>query len=251
MMSPRDPEHTSIPKHVAIIMDGNGRWAAKRGLPRTAGHKQGIESVRKVVEAAGAMGVQFLTLFGFSSENWSRPESEVGELMKLLRYYLRSETAELHKKGARLRVIGDRTRFAPDIVELIENAEKLTAENTKITLVIALNYGGRHDILQAAYRASCMAVERFQATGEKPALKDMETVFPSMLMTEGLPDPDLLIRTSGEQRISNFLLWQCAYAELVFSDTLWPDFDETALRQALDVYAARDRRFGGVKVVRG
>lgn len=228
-------------------MDGNGRWAAKRALPRTAGHKQGTETVRRVVEAAAEQGISILTLFGFSSENWSRPESEISDLMKLLRYYLRSETAELHKKGARLRVIGDRSAFAPDIVELIENAEHLTAQNTKITLVIALNYGGRNDILKAAQGYALAAIDKFEQTGERPDMLDAQADFPSHLMTQGLPDPDLLIRTSGEQRISNFLLWQSAYTELVFSDVLWPDFDAAALQSALEIYATRDRRFGGVK----
>ena len=225
-----------MPKHVAIIMDGNGRWATRRGLPRTAGHKQGAEAARRAVEAATDLGIEYLTLFGFSSENWSRPESEVQELMKLLRYYLRSETAELHKNGARLRVIGDRSAFAADIVQLIEHAEELTKDNEAINVVIALNYGGRHDILQA--------VEKTLAQNPD----DIEAVFKANLMTADIPDPDLLIRTSGEQRISNFLLWQCAYSELIFTETLWPDFSREDLEAAIAEFSNRDRRFGAVNV---
>jgi undecaprenyl diphosphate synthase len=232
-----------IPKHIAIIMDGNGRWANRRGLPRTAGHKQGAEAARRVIKDAAEMGVEFVTLFGFSSENWSRPESEIKELMSLLRYYLRSETAELHKSGARLRVIGNRAELDDDIIQLIENAEDLTKDNDKITLVIALNYGGRHDILQAAQRLAEKAV----AEGSAPDMKVIEKEFPGFLMTAGVPEPDLLIRTSGEQRISNFLLWQCAYSELVFTDTLWPDFDREDLEQAVQDFARRERRFGAIK----
>ena len=230
----------TIPKHVAIIMDGNGRWARARGLPRSAGHKKGAEAVRKVVEAAAASGVEYLTLFGFSSENWSRPQSEVNDLMNLLRYYLRAETAELHKKGVRMQVIGDRSAFDADIVKLIENAETLTEDNAKIHVVIALNYGGRNDILQAIQRLHNAHL------GEKLSMDTVAAQFPGFLMTQGLPDPDLLIRTSGESRISNFLLWQCAYTEFVFSDALWPDFDSEHFAEALTEYTSRDRRFGAV-----
>ncbi len=228
-----------LPRHIAIIMDGNGRWAQARGLPRVAGHKQGAEATRRVVEAAAELGIEYLTLFGFSSENWSRPENEVSELMKLLRHYLRSETAELHKNGVKLRVIGNRYELDADIVELIENAEKLTAENTRITLIIALNYGGRRDILDAAFKARGDDFESFQKS------------FESHISTAGVPDPDILIRTSGEMRISNFLLWQCAYAEFVFTGTLWPDFDRKGLEDALAEYVGRDRRFGGIKQAKG
>jgi undecaprenyl diphosphate synthase len=226
-----------VPQHIAIIMDGNGRWAQRRGLPRSAGHKQGAEAARKIVKAAADLGVRYLTLFGFSSENWSRPEDEVKELMKLLRFYLRSETAELHKNGARLSVIGDRSAFDADIIQLIDNAEELTGGNDGIHVVIALNYGGRHDILQAAQRAAAEGAD------------DFEAAFEANLMTAGLPEPELLIRTSGEQRISNFLLWQCAYSEFVFTDILWPDFDAKALESAVQEFAARDRRFGGLSAV--
>src|SRR5688572_13203722 len=194
-----DNDNPHIPKHIAIIMDGNGRWANKRGLPRTSGHKQGAEAARRVVKNATELNIQYLTLFGFSSENWSRPESEIKELMSLLRYYLRSETAELHKSGAKLRVIGNREALDEDIVELIENAEKLTAGNKKINVVIALNYGGRHDILQAASRVAKQCIEN----GVAPSTKEIEKDFCKNLMTDGIPDPDLLIRTSGEKRISN------------------------------------------------
>lgn len=227
-------------KHIAIIMDGNGRWAQGRGLPRTAGHKQGAEAVRRIVKAAGELGVEYLTLFGFSSENWSRPESEIKDLMNLLRFYLRGETAELHKNGARLRVIGCRERLDDDIVRMIENAEELTEDNTKITVVIALNYGGRNDIVQAIQRLHNAHID------EKLALETIEAQLPGFLMTQGIPDPDLLIRTSGEQRISNFLLWQCAYSELYFTDTLWPDFDKEDLRAAIEDFAGRERRFGAL-----
>jgi undecaprenyl diphosphate synthase len=230
------------PNHVAIIMDGNGRWATRRGLPRQAGHRQGAEAARRVVRAATEMGIRYITLFGFSSENWNRPKDEIQELMKLLRFYLRSETAELHKNGARLRVIGDRSALDDDIVRMIETAEELTAKNEKITVVMAINYGGRSDIAQAAQRM-------MKAYEGQPA-PDLETIskeFSGFLMTGDIPDPDLLIRTSGEQRISNFLLWQMAYTEFVFSETLWPDFAAEDLAQALREYAARDRRFGGVK----
>ena len=235
------PEIKNVPKHVAIIMDGNGRWAQKRGLPRTAGHKQGSESARRIVKSATELGVEYLTLFGFSSENWSRPDAEIKDLMNLLRFYLRSETAELHKNGARLRVIGDRNRLDNDIVRMIENAEELTEDNSEITVVIALNYGGRNDILHAVKRLHNAHI------GEKLALETIEAQFPGFLMTQGIPDPDLLIRTSGEQRISNFLLWQCAYSELVFTDTLWPDFDKEELAAAINEYRGRDRRFGAIQ----
>ena len=224
-------------------MDGNGRWAQARGLPRTAGHKQGAEAARRITQAAAEMGIEYLTLFGFSSENWSRPITEVSEIMRLLRYYLRSETAELHKNGVRLKVIGDREALDKDIVQLIENAETLTALNDKITLVIALNYGGRNDLLQAAYRMA----RDFAARDMEPSLSQIEKNFPNYLMTAGIPDPDVMIRTSGEQRISNFLLWQSAYAELVFTDTLWPDFGKEDLARAIGEFATRDRRFGALK----
>lgn len=231
------------PRHIAVIMDGNGRWAQARGLPRTMGHRQGAEAAKKAVKAAAELGVEYLTLFGFSSENWSRPADEINELMRLLRMFLRSETAELHRSGIRLRVIGDRTQLAPDIVELIENAEKLTAENKKITVIIALDYGGRNDILQAASRWALMCREK----GLAPDFASAEEFLPSFLSTGDVPDPDILIRTSGEMRISNFMLWQCAYSEMVFTPVLWPDFSEDHLKAAIEEFRQRDRRFGAVK----
>ncbi|NBX65692.1 MAG: di-trans,poly-cis-decaprenylcistransferase [Proteobacteria bacterium] len=223
-----------MPQHVAVIMDGNGRWAKARNLPRTAGHKQGVDAARRCVRAARELGIPCLTLFGFSNENWSRPESEIGELMGLLRMYLRAEAADLHKHGMRLRVIGRRDRLAQDIVTMIEETEKLTAKNTAMTLCIALDYGGRQDIVQAA-----------KALAEK-GIDINEDSLAQHLMTVGLPDPDLLIRTSGEERISNFLLWQCAYSEFVFSDVMWPDFSKEHLEAALAEFALRQRRFGGI-----
>ena len=233
------------PQHIAIIMDGNGRWAKARNLPRTMGHRQGAEAVKRTVKAAADLGVPFVTLFGFSSENWSRPPDEVGELMRLLRIYLRSETADLHRNNIRLRVIGNRAQLEPDIVELIENAESLTAGNTAITVTIALNYGSRNEILEAAAKFAKMCMER----GIDPDFEVAEEFFPLCLMTAGVPDPDIVIRTSGEQRISNFLLWQSAYAEFIFTPTLWPDFGMADLVAAVDDFSRRDRRFGGLTSV--
>lgn len=230
----------STPLHVAIIMDGNGRWARARGLPRTAGHRRGAETVRTIVEAAADMGVSILTLFGFSSENWNRPESEVRDLMGLLRLYLRNEISTLAKNGVRLRVIGERSRLAPDIVALIEEAEAKTAENRRLTLVVALNYGGRQEIVAAARRLA-MEAEAGRIEGR---LID-EELFARHLFTAEFPDPDLLIRTSGEQRISNFLLWQMAYTEFVFVDSLWPDFSREEFEKAIREYQGRERRYGG------
>jgi undecaprenyl diphosphate synthase len=225
--------------HVAIIMDGNGRWAKARGLPRPMGHRAGIEAVRRTIKASGEMNVGHLTLYSFSSENWRRPAAEIGELMGLLRYYLRSELASLHKEGIRVRIIGERKKLPTDIVELIEHAEDLTQENKKLTLTLALNYGGRQEITAAA-RGLAKAVER----GQLQADAIDEHVFQSFLFTGGMPDPDLVIRTSGEKRISNFLLWQSAYAEYVFMDVLWPDFSGEHLAAAISEYKGRDRRYG-------
>jgi undecaprenyl diphosphate synthase len=227
------------PAHVAIIMDGNGRWARLRGLPRVAGHRRGAEAVRRTLEAAVDFGIQYLTLFGFSSENWRRPSGEINDLMGLLRHYLRGEIAELHRNGVRVRIIGERARLAADIVTLIDNAEDLTGGNSRICLTIALSYGGRAEIARAARRLA----EEVKAGRLDPAEID-EACFARHLLTEGMPDPDLLIRTSGEQRISNFLLWQSAYAELVFTPTLWPDFGRDDLAQALRDYHGRERRYG-------
>ena len=227
------------PRHVAIIMDGNGRWAKARGLPRVAGHQRGAEAVRRAVEGAQELGISYLTLYAFSSENWKRPPAEVDDLMGLLRVYLRRELAELHKNGVRVRFIGERERLAPDIIELIEQAEATTGRNDGLTLVIALNYGSHAEIVSAARRIAVEAV----AGRIRPQEID-EAVFARFLHTSAIPDPDLLIRTSGEQRLSNFLLWQAAYAELVFMDILWPDFTKESLREALHEYHRRDRRYG-------
>ncbi len=230
-------------QHIAIIMDGNGRWAQQRGLPRTAGHHQGIEACKRTVRAAGELGIKYITLFGFSSENWSRPADEINELMRLLRMFLRSETAGLHGNNVRLQVIGSRKELSSDIVELIENAENLTKDNTALFLTIALNYGGRNEILEAA----ALYAQQMAKRGIVPSFETAEEFFPQSLMTDGIPDPDILIRTSGEQRISNFLLWQCAYTEFVFTPTLWPDFGKADLEFALAEFKKRDRRFGAVK----
>jgi len=233
------PQPPAPPVHVAIIMDGNGRWAKARGMPRLVGHKRGVESVRDAVKSAQALGVRYLTLYGFSSENWRRPEAEVKDLMGLLRLYLRSEIAELHREGVRLRIIGQRTRLSDDIRALIDNGERLTEGNHTLTLTIALSYGGRDEI---AYAAKQIA-EAVKAGTLDPAEVDEETVA-RHLFTSDMPDPDLLIRTSGEKRISNFLLWQCAYTELVFIDKHWPDFSRDDLESAIREYHGRERRFG-------
>jgi undecaprenyl diphosphate synthase len=227
------------PRHIAIIMDGNGRWAQARGLPRIAGHRRGAEAVRRTLTAAAQLGIPYLTLFGFSSENWKRPLAEVDDLMGLLRHYLRGEIAELHRNNVRLRVIGDRDRLAPDIVTLIINAEALTRDNSGVNLTIALSYGGRAEII-AAMRAMA---EKAAAGALAPEAID-EAAVSRHLFTADIPDPDLLIRTSGEQRISNFLLWQCAYSELVFTKTLWPDFGRADLEEAIADYGCRERRYG-------
>ena len=228
-----------VPAHVAIIMDGNGRWARARGLPRVAGHRAGVQAVRAAIEAAAQLGVAWLTLYAFSSENWRRPVAEVTDLTGLLRHYLRSEVAELAREGIRLRIIGDRSRFDADLRAELLAAERRTAGNTRLNLNIALSYGGRDEIAAAA-RACAAAV----ADGRlDPATLD-ETRFSEFLFTAGMPDPDLLIRTSGEQRLSNFLLWQCAYAELAFLDVLWPDFTAAHFAAALEDFSRRERRFG-------
>lgn len=236
------PDTTAaLPRHVAIIMDGNGRWAAARGLSRIEGHKKGAEAAQRAVEAARDLGIRYITLFGFSSENWNRPTAEVEGLMALLRYYLKKETEALHKSGARLRVIGDRSRLPKDIVEMIEQAESITGGNDGLTVVIALSYGGRQDIVFAARE-----VAKAAAAGKIAPEKISEDIFASYLMTADIPDPDLMIRTSGESRISNFLLWQLAYAEMFFTNTLWPDFSRVDMEAALACFASRERRYGGL-----
>ncbi|HYW17640.1 MAG TPA: isoprenyl transferase [Allosphingosinicella sp.] len=229
-----------VPRHVAIIMDGNGRWAKARGLPRAAGHRQGAEAARKVLRAAGEAGVECLTLYAFSSENWRRPQDEINDLMGLLRFYITRELDALHKEGIRLRILGDHNAFQDDITKLVDEAVTRTAGNQRMTVAIALNYGARSELVQAA-RFLAERAER----GEIRAADIDEAMVDESLDTYGLPPLDLLIRTSGEQRLSNFLLWQAAYSELLFVETLWPDFDGDCLRSALADYAGRDRRFGG------
>lgn len=233
------PADSAVPTHVGIIMDGNGRWARSRGLPRTAGHKHGADAVRRAIEACFELGVSYLTLFGFSSENWKRPQAEVSDLMLLLRRYLQSEIAELHKNGVRVRVIGERDRFSPDIVSLIRNAEDMTKDNGALHLTVALNYGSRQEIASAARRIA----EAVKA-GRIKAEEIDEALFAGHLTTADMPDPDLLIRTSGEKRLSNFLLWQSAYTELVFLDVLWPDFSKSHLEDAIHEFHRRERRYG-------
>lgn len=230
------PEVAAVPRHVAVIMDGNGRWAKKRHLPRVAGHRRGAEAVRATVRACAERGVQFLTVFAFSSENWRRPPEEVSFLMDLFVSALEQEVARLHENGIRFRVIGDLTPFSAKIRSLISDAEVLTRDNQRLTLTVAANYGGRWDLLQAF---KCMSAEHPEATQTFTE----EDLTPYLAMNYA-PEPDLFIRTGGEQRISNFLLWQLAYAELYFTDTLWPDFDATALDQAIAWYQGRERRFG-------
>ena len=235
-----DEQKGAAPRHVAIIMDGNGRWAKKRHLPRLAGHRKGVEAVRRVVETAPTLGIEVLTLYAFSSENWRRPADEITDLMGLLRHYLRTEIAELHANGIRLRFIGDTAGLNADLVMLLGEAAMLTRDNVKMTLVLALNYGSHDELVRAA---------RALANEAKAGILDPAAINAAMiearLDTAGLPAPDLIIRTSGEQRLSNFLMWQAAYAELVFTDQLWPDFDGTSLTAAVATFAQRDRRYGG------
>lgn len=235
-------EMMRIPEHVALILDGNGRWAKKRGLPRTMGHKEGCATVEKIVEIAARMGIRYLTVYGFSTENWKRSEQEVGALMQLFRYYMVRLLKIASANNVRVRMIGDRTRFDRDIVEGINRLEVQTKDNTGLTFVIAVNYGGRDEIRRAAAKLAKDCVE-----GRVMPEQIDEAVFGSYLDTAGIPDPDLLIRTSGELRLSNYLLWQLAYTEIVVTDCLWPDFCQEELEKAIVQYNKRNRRFGGVK----
>ncbi len=235
----KDEYHGNIPRHIGIIMDGNGRWAKKRMLPRIAGHRSGVDSVRAVVQRCGELGVTALTLFAFSSENWKRPEQEVSLLMELFISALQRETKKLNKNNVRLRVIGDRARFSEKLQGEIAKAEALTAENTGLTLSVAANYGGRWDIAQASRQVA----EQLKA-GEITADEISEELIAQHTCLSDLPELDLFIRTGGEQRISNFLLWQCAYSELYFTDVLWPDFKKDELDKAIESFAGRQRRFG-------
>lgn len=241
MTRPRDAE-MSTPAHVAIIMDGNGRWAKQRGLPRLAGHKAGVEALRQTVRTADELGIEWLTVYAFSSENWSRPQAEVSDLMGLLKIFIRRDLAELHRSGVRVRIIGERAGLQADIRKLLEEAETLTAANTALNLVIAFNYGGRDEIVRAA---------RLLARAVADGRIDVDAItaerFAENLDTAGIPDPDLVIRTSGELRLSNFLLWQAAYSELIFLPCYWPDFNRDQFADAVRLFGNRDRRFGGRK----
>jgi undecaprenyl diphosphate synthase len=231
----------AVPVHVAIVMDGNGRWASARGLPRLEGHRRGVEALRRTVRNAGELGIKVLTIFSFSTETWSRPEQEINDLMGLIKRFVREDLAELHRAGVRVRMIGAREGLDPEILKLVGDAEELTAENDKLTLVVAFNYGGRQEIARVARQIASAA-----AAGEIDPTAIDEAVVERHLDTSGLPDPDLIIRTSGELRLSNFLLWQSAYAEFIVLPLYWPDFDRAALEQAIDEFQRRQRRFGGL-----
>jgi undecaprenyl diphosphate synthase len=233
---------TTVPRHVAIIMDGNGRWAARRGLPRSAGHKAGVDALRRAVRAAADLGIEYLTIYSFSSENWSRPVVEVSFLLDLLRRFIRQDVAELHHSGVKIKIVGSRDDLEPGMVSLLDDAERLTQENSKLNLVVAFNYGSRQEISRAI-----SAIARKLESGEISRADISPEMISRNLDTAGIPDPDLLIRTGGEQRISNFLLWQCAYTEFVFVDEFWPDFSKEIFVRALDEFRLRDRRFGGIE----
>jgi len=231
---------SGVPTHIAIIMDGNGRWAKARGLPRVEGHRRGVEAVRRAVRSAIEFGLPFLTIYSFSSENWTRPAEEISDLMGLLKRFIRNDLADLHRNNVRIRVIGLRINLSADIAALLSEAEELTRSNTGLTLVVAFNYGARQEIVEAARRLVADAM-----AGKINAADIDEGALAARLDTSGIPDPDLIIRTSGEQRLSNFLLWQSAYAELVFLPMHWPEFDDAAFKSAIAQFASRERRFGG------
>ncbi len=231
---------TDGPLHVAIIMDGNGRWAKQRGLPRTFGHREGVKALIRTVEAAPALGIGALTVFGFSTENWRRPMAEVSELMSLLKAYVETDLERLVREGVKVRIIGRRTGLRPDVLAVIDRAEARTAHNDRFLLQVAFNYGGQADITDAARRFA-EAVEQ----GRARAADLDESIFEQYLSTARTPAPDVIVRTSGERRLSNFLLWECAYAELVFQDVYWPDYGAEHLKAAIDEYGARERRYGG------
>ena len=234
-------ETRSVPQHVAIIMDGNGRWAKKRGLPRSAGHYQGAKVVEQILYDADAMGIKYLTVYAFSTENWSRPQSEVKTLMNLLRTYMRTSLQKCAKNNVRIRVLGDRSKLDEDLIEAIDDLERDTKNNTGLQFLIAINYGGRDDI-----RRGVMKIAEKVRSGELDPASITEETVSENLDTADIPDPDLLIRTSGELRISNFLIWQCAYTEYYFTDVLWPDFNKEELQKAVDAYMHRERRMGGL-----
>lgn len=235
------PQMISVPTHVAIIMDGNGRWAKQRNLLTILGHREGASALKRITRHAGSMGIKFLTVYAFSTENWRRPATWIQEMMGLLRYYLKNEVREIVKNNVRLQIIGNRTEFDQDIQDMIQEVEEKTADNTGMTLVIALNYGGRKDIVKA-----CQDISRKVASGDLTPESIDEDIFSAHLYTKDIPDPDLLIRSSGEYRISNYLLWQLAYSEFVFSNKLWPDFNEDDLEDAIKQYQSRNRRFGAI-----
>ncbi len=235
-----------LPRHIAFIMDGNGRWASERGLPRAEGHRRGVESLRKTLRAARDMGIEIITVYAFSSENWARPATEVAALMGLLRRFIRNDLAELHEAGVRISIIGERNGLEGDIVRLLAEAENLTRNNTGQRLVIAFNYGARHEIVAAARSLAADVAE-----GRLAPDAITEDLFASRLHTADVPDPDLIVRTSGEIRLSNFLLWQAAYSELIFQPIYWPDYDRAALEDAIREFHARERRFGGTEAVAG
>src|SRR6201984_3019721 len=239
----READRSDAPLHVALIMDGNGGWAAARGLPRAEGHRRGVDALRRVVRAAHELGIGYLTIFSFSSENWSRPAAEIGDLFGLLRRFIRNDLASLHRDGVRVRVIGEREGLEPDICGLLEEAEDLTRDNDRLDLVVAFNYGSRQEIARAAQRLAAEVAE-----GKRDPSSIDADMLGRYLDAPEIPDPDLIIRTSGEQRLSNFLMWQAAYSELVFVPTQWPDFDKAALEGAIAEYARRERRFGGLAV---
>lgn len=233
---------SGTPTHVAIIMDGNGRWAEERGLPRAIGHRMGVEAVRRTIKAAITIGVPYLTLYAFSTENWSRPAGEITDLMGLMKRFIRRDLAELHQHGVRIRVIGGRDNVDPELMAMIDEAVQVTHDNVRLNLIIAFNYGARDEIANAAQRLAKRAM-----AGEFPASDITAEKLSAELDTSGIPDPDLLIRTSGEERISNFLLWQCAYSEFIFMKEYWPDFGEELLRAAINQYRTRERRYGGLQ----
>jgi undecaprenyl diphosphate synthase len=237
-----EPAGGDVPRHVAIIMDGNGRWAAERGLPRIEGHRRGVEALRRTVRAAGDLGVEIITIYSFSAENWSRPASEISDLMGLLRRFIRNDLAELHKSNVRVRIIGERRGLDPEIRRLLEESEEVTRHNNGLLLIVAFNYGGRQEIARAAERIAVLV----KAGAMQPEDVNADTIG-RHLDAADLPDPDLVIRTSGEQRLSNFLLWQSAYSEFVFVPVYWPEFDRTALETAIAEYRRRERRFGGLQ----
>lgn len=235
-------ENMVIPKHVAVILDGNGRWAKKRGIPRAMGHKAGCETLEKMVKAAADLGLEYFTVYGFSTENWKRSAEEVGALMQLFRYYMVRLLKIAKANNVRVKMIGEKNRFAPDIIEGIDNLVEGTKENTGLTFTIAINYGGRDEIVRAARKL----VADYRENGKDVSTID-EGLFASYLDTDGIPDPDLMIRTSGELRLSNYLLWQVAYSEFYITDCLWPDFNQEELEKAIVAYNGRERRFGGRK----